>query len=623
MKDLAEKAAAYGVEMGYWDIRGEYRHSPASTVRAIIDLLEPRDALERTPLCLRPGDELPLQGGTILTENEATFEAGSHLPPDFPLGYHHILAGGLRVPRRLIVSPGRCYYPEGLRAWGWAAQLYSVRSGASWGIGDLSDLCDLAAWSSENGARALLINPLGAMTPGRAIEPSPYSPGSRCFRNPIFLGLDHLASGDPELAALAGQGRALNNRELIDRDASWAIKSRALEHLYANFKGDYKFDSWCKEQGKSLEDFATFCSLCEERPEPWTSWPEGLRRPEGAGVAAFKSNHFERIRYHRWVQWLVDQQLKDAGGNAGLIQDLPVGVNPDGADPWIFSGAFADGFTVGAPPDPFNSNGQDWGIAPLHPGSFAGPGLDCFIQMLRSGFAHSAALRIDHAMGLFRLFWIPEGGEPADGAYVRYPSRVLLDTLAIESNRAEAYVVGEDLGTVERGVRDDLRERSILSYRLLLFERDLENIPELAMASITTHDLPTVAGLWTGSDLEAQKNIGLNPPESGAAQMKATVAAAACPNGEEPVERVIVNAYERLARSKAAVVLATLEDALGVEKRPNMPGTINQWPNWRIPLPVTLEELEKAPQVVELMETMSRERLDPKSKCSLPGHQQN
>lgn len=608
VNDLAEKASACGVEMGYRESGGDFRHSPASTIRALVEALEPADGLDRSPISVRPGGELPFQGGTILTEKGETVTANSHLPEDFPFGYHSILAGGQRVPRRLIVSPGKCYLPAQLRTWGWAAQLYSLRSGASWGIGDLNDLCDLGAWSSENGAGVVMINPLGAVTPGRPIEASPYSPASRCFRNPVYLGLDHLCAGDPDLADLAGQGRALNGAELIDRDASWAVKSNVLEYMFVRFKGDHRFDAYRAKCEPCLEDFATFCALCEQDSEPWTRWPESLRRPDGAGVSTFKVKNSERIRYYCWLQWLLEEQLREAGGNVDLIQDLPVGVNPAGADPWIFRGAFAEGFTVGAPPDSFNVNGQNWGIAPLHPGSLSGPGLDCFVQMVRSGFAHSAALRIDHVMGLFRLFWIPEDGEPRDGAYVRYPARTLLDILAIESHRARAYVVGEDLGTVEPEVREDLRERNVLSYRLLLFEEDALAIPNLAMAAVTTHDLPTVAGLWDNSDFKAQRELGLNPPEEGAQQMKKAIEAAAGPTDHGSVAEITLAAHRCLAKSNAAVVLATLEDALGVSKRPNMPGTVDEWPNWRQPLPLTLEELEEAPGTTALIQTMNKER---------------
>lgn len=608
-RDLAQSAAACGVEMGYHDVEGRYHHAPASTVRAIIEALQSGDALDRTPLSLRPGDELGVQGGTILTEDGETLTAGPRLPADFPWGYHSILAGGQRVPRRLIVGPGRCFYPAGLRTWGWAAQLYSLRSSASWGIGDLSDLSDLGAWSSEQGAGAIMLNPLGAVSPGRPMQPSPYSACSRCYRNPVYLGLDHLCAGDPVLTCLSERGRALNGGTLIDRDRSWQLKSEALEHLFNRFPGDHRFDDYCRQQGSHLEDFAVFCALCEQHRGSWPSWPESLRRPQGAGIARFKSLNASRIQYHRWLQWLVDGQLAGAAQNIGLIQDLPVGVNPAGADPWIFENAFAPDFTVGAPADSFNTGGQDWGIAPLHPASLTGAGLDCFVQMLRSGFAHAAGLRMDHVMGMFRLFWIPKGGEPQDGAYVRYPSRLLLDILAIESHRAGAFVVGEDLGTVEQGVREQLQARSILSYRLLLFESNLEAIPELAMAAATNHDLPTLAGLWTGSDLLDQRGLGLNPSEQGAATMMAAVAGAA--GLIEPVSEVISAAHARLARSRAAVVMVTLEDAVGSGKRPNMPGTIEQWPNWRLPLPLTLEQLEADPAVISLARTMSNHRPAP------------
>ncbi|MGQ0678046.1 MAG: 4-alpha-glucanotransferase [Actinomycetota bacterium] len=621
MKELAEKAQSCGIALGYHDVGGTYRHSPAATIRQLIEVLERQDALERTPLTLRPGEELPFQGGIIHLETGETVDANTHLPGNFPIGYHSLLAGGQRVPRRLVVSPGSCHLPAGLRTWGWAAQLYSVRSEASWGVGDLNDLCDLGAWSSEKGAGMILINPLGAPTPGRPVPASPYSPSSRCFRNPIYLGIDHLAAADPLLADLAVQGRSLNHLELIDRDLVAGVKSQALEHLYGAFANDYRFDEYCRRQGTALDDFATFCALSEERLGRWTGWPEAIQRPDAWGITSFKQSRAPRIRYHKWVQWLIEQQLAVAGANIGLIQDLPVGVDPAGADTWMFPGAFARGFTVGAPPDAFNPNGQNWGIAPLHPGSLAGSGLDCLVRMLNSGFAHSAALRIDHVMGFSRLFWIPEGGEPADGAYVRYPFQLLLDVLAIESVRAGSFVIGEDLGTVEPEVRAELARRSVLSCRILLFEPEIAQIPELAMAAVTTHDLPTVAGLWSGSDLNAQRRLGMNPSEPETLGITEALRSAAGISGDAPVGTVAQSAHLALARSRAAVVLATLEDAIGVEKRPNMPGTVDEWPNWRQPLPVKLEDLEKNRAVLDLARAMSELRpSNPSLEQAPPGN---
>lgn len=598
---MAERAAELGIEPGYTDYQGEYRHSPASTLREIVDALESGDALDLSPFCVKPGEELPFQGGTIRTEDGRMLEAGTHLPEDLPHGYHSALIGGQRVPRGLIVSPGTCHLPK-LRTWGWAAQLYSMRSHRSWGIGDLQDLAELGRWTAGAGAGFILVNPLGAA--GASLQPSPYSPSSRIFRNPLYLSVDELAAGDPELEGLAQEGRNLNSTSLIDRAEAYRIKLRVLEHRLNDFPGNERFDRFCADQGDVLEQFATFSALAEAQGKPWTTWPERLQAPMASGVESFKQEHAKRIRFHKWVQWLIDEQLAGAGRSIGVIQDLPVGVDPDGADAWMFRGAFAEGFEVGAPPDEFNQAGQTWGIAPLHPRSVSGPGLEYFTATLRSNFAHSIGLRIDHVMGLFRLFWIPEGKDPAEGAYVRYPVRPLLDTLAIESRRAEALVVGEDLGTVEPEVREVLRERQVLSYRLLLFEEDLETIPELSMAAVTTHDLPTIAGIWSGSDLDTQRRSGVEPQIDGMARMKERIQQATGMDGFDATHDVIAATYRRLGASPAMLVAVTLEDALGVKDRPNMPGTTDPWPNWSVPLPLPLEELVKTPRVKRVAEAV-------------------
>jgi 4-alpha-glucanotransferase len=310
-------------------------------------------------------------------------------------------------------------------------------------------------------------------------------------------------------------------------------------------------------------------------------------------VCRFRGEHERRVRFHQWLQWVLDQQLAAAAGEIGLVHDLPVGVQADGADAWAWQDAFAQGVSVGAPPDPFNRDGQDWAVPPFDPWRLRAAGYEPFIQTVRAGFRHGIGLRIDHVMGLFRLFWIPIGFGPSAGVYVRYPHRELLDIVALESERADTFVVGEDLGTVEDVVREELAARHILSYRLLWFE---EGPPaeyrEESLAALTTHDLPTLAGIWEGSDPDPRVRERLRR-YAGVTEGR--------PTGE-----VAEAAYEALARSPSRLLAATMEDALGVRERPNKPGTTTEWPNWSLALPLSLEELRRDPRPARLAAALRR-----------------
>ena len=322
----------------------------------------------------------------------------------------------------------------------------------------------------------------------------------------LYLRIEE-APGAAELAdleKLVAAGTRLNQDRRIDRDSVFKLKKAALEKLWRRFAGDQEFDRFCREQGESLYQFAIFSALAEQHNSGWHRWPAELRNPKSPAVARWADEHADRVRFHSWVQWLIDLQLARAAGAIPLMQDLPIGVDPDGAEAWIWQDVFAADFAVGSPPDEFNTQGQNWGFPPLIPSKLRAAGYQPFIRTVRGVLRHAGGLRIDHVMGLFRLFWIPQNAEPSAGAYVRYPADELLAILALESARAGAYIVGEDLGTVEESAREKLAASHVLSYRLLWFEKDPpQDYPELALTAVTTHDLPTVAGLWTGADLEA------------------------------------------------------------------------------------------------------------------------
>jgi len=531
------------------------------------------------PLVTRPGRDLglgPVGPVEVECEDGTLRQVDGTLPDDFPLGYHRLrtLDGD---ERRLIVSPGRCWLPDGLREWGWAVQVYALRSAGSWGIGDLADLRAVREWAQSVGAGFLLVNPLHAAAPTLPQQDSPYLPVTRRFLNPIYLRVDEVPGAERvNLAPYEARGRALDVADEIDRDAVWQLKRAALRAVFDAGMSD-EAERWCLGRGEALQGFATWCAVAGVYGPDWRDWPDDLHRPDSAGVARFVVKHTHEVRFHGWLQWALDAQLRRAIGEMTVLQDLPVGVDGGGADAWLWQDVLADGVLIGAPPDAFNAGGQVWGSPPLDPSRLQLAGYEPFVQSVRATIGGSGGIRIDHVMGLFRLWWVPDGESPAKGAYVRYPSDDLLDIVALESHRARAIVVGEDLGTVEAGVRAELTDRQVLSYKLLWFEdTDPASWPELSLAAVTTHDLPTVAGVWTRADPVDEfrdrliDDTGLDHAAS--------------------VEEAVRAAHELVARAPSMLLSATLEDAVGAPLRPNVPGTTDP-ANWRRRLPVTVEDL--------------------------------
>ena len=609
----------WGIDDGYEDALGVWRETPAATRSALLAAMGVDPAQSGPPpeppvRVLRPGQALPLEKPAELRLEDGTaLRVDAALPPDLPLGYHELRAldGGATV--RLIVSPGRCYLPADWHTWGWAVQLYALRSAESWGMGDLGDLRRLGQWSATDlGAGILLINPLHAVTPVLPQQPSPYFPSSRRFRNVLYLRVEEVpgaAEAGIELEPLAAAGRALNRQRRIDRDAIFRLKMQALGRLWSRFGGDPAFDRYCHEQGDALQQFAIFCALAEHYGRGWQAWPAEYRRPDAPAVARFAAERADRVRFHQWLQWLLDAQLARAAAELPVMQDLPIGVDPNGADAWAWQDVLATEVTVGAPPDKYNTLGQDWGLPPFIPHKLRAAAYEPFRQTIRATLRHAGGLRIDHVMGLFRLYWIPQGMDPSLGAYVRYAADELLAIVTLESQRARAVVVGEDLGTVEEGVQERLAAHRLLSYRLLWFEADPPaRYPELALAAVTTHDLPTIAGLWSGADLRTQQRLGLRPNEAGLREIAERLQAmTGLPEGAK-VHEVIVRAHQLLAEAPSVVVTATLEDALAVEERPNMPSTTAEWPNWSLALPASLEDLETQALARAVADTLKRRR---------------
>jgi 4-alpha-glucanotransferase len=486
------------------------------------------------------------------------------------------------------------------RAWGWAVQLYALRSRESWGAGDFADLRRFARWARKAGASVILLNPLGAQNPVHPYEASPYYTSTRRFRNVVYLRVEDIDGAEQvDLAAIQAAARALNEQRIIDYDAVIRLKSSALEQVFRAAPAPAELDSYRRRQGAALREFATFNALCEEHGPAWRDWPEDVRHPGAPGIAVARERHADRVAYHEWLQFHVDRQLARASREIGLITDVPVGFASDGFDAWRWQDYLAPRVRVGAPPDEFFRDGQDWGLPPFNPWTLGDARWEPFIDAIRSAGRHAAGVRLDHVMSLFRLFWIPEGVVPTLGAYVHYPSATLLSLLANESRRAHAFVIGEDLGLVEPVVRKQLKQKGSLSYRLVWFEDSPpEEWPHDAVAAIGTHDLPTVAGIWTRSEPERRLHH----------LRERLVKMTGLPDETDPVD-VAVAVYGHLARGRTRIVLASLEDATGVHERPNVPGTTGEFPNWRLALPLTVDRLEQdggVGRIVSEMEAAGR-----------------
>jgi 4-alpha-glucanotransferase len=585
----------WGIQREYTDARGQKHVAEQATIDAVLDAMDAADTVPdaSATIVMRSDATVPDEVIEVRLEDGVEVDLDDDEPRTLPPGYHlGIDKEGKERP--LIVSPGRCWLPNGLRIWGWGVQLYAARSSRSWGIGDLADLRTVGRWAREVGAEALLLNPLNAANPGTQ-QASPYFPTSRRIRNPLYIAVEDVpgASALGNLGELVAAGRALNDGDVIDRDAVYALKMRALEELWTERSSDPDFDSYRARQPASLEDLATYMALVERFGTERTEWPAAYRTSGSPDEVKWRAANSERIEFHIWLQWLLDRQLEEASGEIGLIHDLPVGIDPDGADAWLWQEVLPAGVTVGAPPDDFSATGQNWGLPPFDPWKLRSAAYRPFIETIRSALAHGVGLRIDHVMGLFRLWWVPEGMSAADGVYVRYPSDDLLNIVALESQRARALIVGEDLGTVEDGVREAMSARKMLSYRVLWFEEDLPtSYPALALAAVTNHDLPTVAGVWTQSDIAEQRDLGIEIDDNSSREMRERLERVAGATDGTAVEDVIYEAHRSLAGAPSMITIATLDDALVAPRRPNIPGTSDDdRPNWSIPLPEPIEAL--------------------------------
>lgn len=589
----------------------------------------------------------PRTVGTSLI-GRATFD----IPADLPLGWHRVEAStsGRRGRGYIVVTPNRLTVPTEIRKtrpWGLTTQLYSVRSEQSWGLGDFADLADLCALGKmRGGADFVLVNPLHAGEPVTPLEPSPYLPTSRRFISPLYIRVEDIA----EVAYLPSQRRALieweaerprrvnDTDETLDRDGVWRAKSAALEQIYAEPRSagrEAQFEAFCLQEGRALEDFATWCAIAEAHKG--LPWPQELANPASPTVAAWRDENVDRVLYYAWLQWVADEQLAHAhdaalasGMSIGVMADLAVGVHPEGADAWAFQRVLAQGIGVGAPPDMYNQLGQNWSQPPWQPRALEAAAYIPFRDLLRSAMRNVGALRIDHVLGLFRQWWVPEGHGAADGVYVRVDHDALVGILALEAHRAGVMVIGEDLGTVEPYVREVLADRGILGTSIVWFEQESGGAPRApedyrhdVLASVTTHDLPPTVAYLNGDHVTLREELGLlegdvEEARADARSERDRMIALLRERDwviEDYSDEDLVAGLNILALNTPAMLVGVaLTDLVGERRTQNQPGTHREYPNWQIPLcdangePVLLGKLFDLPRAQRLLKAISGAR---------------
>ena len=562
-RDIAE---ACGIEAGYHDIFGHWHAIDPETQRRLVEVLATEPATMASEPVPRPE---------------------SHI---------------------------RAFQGDGRRVWGLAVQLYALSSARNWGHGDFTDLSTLIGIAARAGASAIGLNPLHALTPERADEASPYRPNSRLFLNPLYIDVAAMPEC-PDLAEWEEDIAAARQGDLIAYRAVGQLKLEVLWQTWENFKRNAAadrradFEAYRAERGDALRRFAIFEVLrLTHAPKPWPQWPMSWRTPSAADLAKFRAANQDACEFQEFMQWSADRQLgacqaeaQRLGMSIGLYTDLAVGIDPHGADAWSDQGAIVPGVSIGAPPDEFNRAGQNWGLAPFNPRTIARDDFAPLRRLMRATMRHAGAVRLDHVLALKRLFLIPDGCGAAQGAYIRYPFDAMLQVVAEESNRARCIVIGEDLGTVPEGFRETLAHWGLWSYRVMMFERDSdgrfrppEHYPVEALAAFNTHDLATFRAWMESSDLALKRGLGIDPGESDDARAHSRQMLRHLLNERADGNDDFAAVAYVLGQTPCRLVMTSIEDILGIAEQVNIPGTIDEHPNWRRKISVPLEALEES-----------------------------
>ncbi len=637
--DIYATARNLGIQSEYIDGQGRARVTDQAALQIIVDAM-PASAPCRLlpgPVVIRQGHpsqsefsrEAALRwkivaGGQTVAEGQAA-EPAVHWPNDLAIGVYRLHladAAGSNEDLPLIVTPRRAFGGDFDRCWLLAVQLYGVRSQRNWGIGDFTDLEALLRLACHLGADGVGLNPLHVLFDDRPADCSPYAPNSRLFLNPLYVDVERI----PELA----HDTASRNRETLTRlraldvvdyvavaELKWSALRLAFEHFTSSpaLERRRDFDQFRKERGALLQRFACFEVLRHRFGIPWWEWPEEWRRPSEAKCADMRAGADGReIEFIEFVQWTADRQLqacKDFAGRlgmkVGLYLDVAVGVQSDGFDAWNEQDAISRQLAVGAPPDALNTQGQDWGLAGFNAAGLELHSFQPFRDMLRASMRYAGAIRLDHVLGLKRLYLVPRGFRPDNGAYVQMPFEALLAVAALESVAHACVIIGEDLGTVPAGFREQMADWGVWSYQVMMFERDeqgrfrgIDHYSANALITFNTHDLASYAGWRSFSDLKLKRSLGIDPGESEDARWYALgmldEALRSCGIGGHDLYSVV----SFLARTRSRLLAISLEDLLGVIDQPNIPGTINEHPNWRQRVPVAVDQIASAVDVAAL-----------------------
>jgi len=703
---LERLASLAGIVPAYEDYWGAQRIVSAETTRALLEAMgyDPSGAAVERELARAEGAQRMLAASIVVrdapllriacrlhdgtrvawqlaredgtsAEGASACEGGFFDLPAQPLGYHRLAieAAGGSAQTTAIVAPPAAYLPSALergRAWALATQLYGVRSERNWGIGDFSDLRSLVAAVAREGGGGIGLNPLHELHAHDPASASPYAASSRLFLNPLYVDVEAVpefaASAQARAAAgseaCAGRIRALRATALVDYAGVAALKRELFELLYTEFSRTHRkgntdrgraFDAFVASGGRALERLARYQALAERfhaagQGWGWQEWPPAYRSPESPEVERFAREHAGRVEFFLYLQWIADEQLASVANEAaalpcGLYRDLAVGADLNGADAWADQSAVLAGVALGAPPDPLNALGQNWGLPPFSPAALRERGYEPFARLLRANMRNAGALRIDHVMALRRCYWIPRGAKATEGAYVAYDLDAMLGVVALESVRNRCLVVGEDLGTVPEDLRERMREDRVFSTRLLYFQRDWSDgsfsppasYPRRAATSAGSHDLPPLAGWWTGEDIAVRVTASLYPDEralreasedrwaarfalvealqragaldeGGAARLREDAGR----NGSLAGAHELVPAVHRfLARTPSALLVAQLEDVLVEKDAVNVPGTVAEHPNWCRKRSATLEAIQRDGYLRELGATFAPEEV--------------